>query len=128
MFDRLASRAHRIGIFIEPRLNVLDDGLMLPPRNATLSSRRALTRDRACLARIGPITVKLLAALLSRKAIRQFLTRRAEIDILSRLIDKILLAKPPCRLRARCHRFRQRHRDAGVAARLDLLAVEVAAI
>ena len=102
MLDRLASGAHRIWIFIEPRLNLLDDGLMLPPRNATLSSRRALSFDWTCLAGIGPITVKLLAVLLSRKAIREFLTRRAEIDILSRLIDKILLAEPARRFRARC--------------------------
>jgi hypothetical protein len=38
-------------------------------------------------------TAKFLAVLLSGKAIRESLTRRAEIDILSRLIGKILLAE-----------------------------------
>src|SRR5262245_23338966 len=128
MLDRLASRAHGIRIFVEPYLHRLDNFLVLPPRDATLSSRRALSFDWAGMARIGPITAKLLAVLLSRKTVREFLTRRADIDVLLRLIDKILLAEPACRFRAGCHRFRQRHGDAGIVARLDLLAVEVAAV
>jgi hypothetical protein len=55
--------------------------LVLPPRDATLSSRRALSFDWAGRARIGPITVEFLAVLLGRKAICEFLTRRAAINI-----------------------------------------------
>src|SRR5690242_12708126 len=128
MLDGLASRPHRIWILIEPLLNIFDDGLVLPPRDATLSSRRALSFDRAGMACIGPITAKSLTVLLGRKTVREFLTRWADIDVLLRLIDKILLAEPACRLRAGCHRFRQCHGDARVVARLDLFAVEVAAV
>src|SRR5262245_8522719 len=111
MLHRLASRAHGIRIFVESCLHGLDDLLVLPPRDATLSPRRALSFDRAGMARIDPITAKSLIVLLGRKAVREFLTRRADIDVLWRLIDKILLAEPACRLRAGCHRFRQCHGD-----------------
>src|SRR5262249_29018396 len=106
----------------------LDNPLVLPPRDATLSSRRALSFDWAGMARIGPITAKFLAVLLSRKTVREFLTGRAHLYVLLRLIAKILLAEPARRLRAGCHRFRQRHGDAGVVARFDRLAVEVPAV
>src|SRR5262245_24258234 len=128
MLHRLASRAHGVRIFVEPFLHRLDNLLVLPPRDATLSSRRALSFDWAGMARIGPITPKFLAVLLSSEAIRQFLTRRADINVLLRLIDKILLAEPACRFRAGCHRFRQRHDDAGVVGRLDLLAVTASSV
>src|SRR5215467_5942620 len=123
MLHRFASRAHGVRIFVEPFLHRLDDLLVLPPRDATLSSRRALSFDWAGMARIGPISSKFLAVFLSRETVREFLTRRADIYVLLRLIDKILLAVPARRLRAGCHRFRQRHGDAGVVARFDLLAV-----
>src|SRR5262244_4494376 len=129
MLDRLAACAHGVRILVEPFLHGLDDLLVLPPRDATLSSRRALSFDWAGMARIGPITAKFLAVLLSRKTVREFLTRRAHIYVLLRLIDKILLAVPARRLRAGCHRFRQRHGDAALVARFDRLAVdEVAAV
>src|SRR5262245_59643025 len=114
MLHRLAACAHGVRILVEPFLHGLDNPLVLPPRDATLFSRRALSFDWAGMARIGPITAKFLAVFLSRKTVREFLTRRAHIDVLLRLIDKILLAEPARRLGAGCHRFRQRHGDAGV--------------
>src|SRR5215470_6307276 len=81
MLDRLTARAHGTRIFVEPCLHGLDNLLVLPPRDATLSSRRALSFDWAGTARSSPITVKCLAVLLVRIAILQFLTRRAAIDI-----------------------------------------------
>jgi hypothetical protein len=81
MLDRLTARAHGIRIFVEPFLHGLDNLLVLPSRDATLSSRRALSFDWAGSARIGPITVKFLAALLGRKAILEFLASRAAINI-----------------------------------------------
>src|SRR5262249_5703614 len=113
MLDRLTARAHGTRIFVEPCLHGLDSLLVLPPRDATLSSRRALSFDWAGLARIGPITAKFLAVLLSRKTVREFLTRRAHIYVLLRLIDKILLAEPARRPAAGSHRFRHRHGAAG---------------
>src|SRR5215471_11018805 len=123
MLHRLAACAHGVRILVEPFRHGLDNPLVLPPRDATLFSRRALSFDWAGMARIGPITAKFLAVLLSRKTVREFLTRRAHIYVLLRLIDKILLAEPARRLCAGCHRFRQRHGDAGVVARFDRLAV-----
>jgi hypothetical protein len=81
MFDCLTARAHGVRIFVEPFLHGIDYLLVLPPRNATLSSCRSLSFHWACLARIGPITVKFLAVLLRRKAILEFLTRRAAINV-----------------------------------------------
>src|SRR5437660_4591832 len=60
--------------------------------------------------------------------IGQLLARRAAIDILSRQISEILLAETAIRLRARCHRLRQRHRNVSLRAGQNLGAVEVAAI
>jgi len=72
--------------------------------------------------------VKCLAVLLVRIAIRQFLTRRASIDIFIGQINKVLLAKAAFRFRARSLRLRQRNGDAALLAGQDLLAVKVAAI
>src|SRR5215469_17655316 len=105
MLHRFASRAHGVRIFVEPFLHRLDDLLVLPPRDATLSSRRALTFDWAGTARIGPITMKFLAVLHGRKAILQFLTRRAAVSVLIRQIHEVLLAKAAFRLGTGGHRF-----------------------
>ena len=101
---------------------------MFPSRDATLRSFRALSLERACPARVGPITVECLTFFLSCIIILQFLTGRAAIDILRRQIDEVLLAEAAFRLRARRHRLGERHRDAGLLAGQDLLTVEVAAI
>src|SRR5262249_44697362 len=81
MLDRLTARAHGLRILVEPFLHSLDNLLVLPPRDATLSSRRALSFDWAGMARISPITVKVLTVLLGRKAILEVLARWAAIDI-----------------------------------------------
>jgi hypothetical protein len=62
---------------------------VLPPRDATLSSCRALSFECAGTARIGPITVKRQPVLLVRIAMLQFLTRRAAIDIFIDQINKL---------------------------------------
>src|SRR5262249_33603175 len=105
MLDRLAPRPHGVRIFVEPFLHGFDNLLVLPPRDATLFSRGALSFDWAAMARIGPITVKFLAMLLGRKAILKFLTRQAAIDIFIGYIDKILLAKAAFRLGTGRHWF-----------------------
>jgi hypothetical protein len=79
--DRLAPLTHGVRIFVEPLLHGLDNLLVLPPRDATLFARRALGLNWACTTRVGPITAKFLAVLLSCKPIRKFLTRRAAINI-----------------------------------------------
>src|SRR5215471_2381698 len=105
MLHRLAACAHGVRILVEPFLHGLDDLLVLPPRDATLSSRRALSFDWAGMARIGPITVKFLAVLLGRKAILEFLTRRAAIGIFIGQIHEVLLPKAAFRLGTGGHRF-----------------------
>src|SRR5262245_45248182 len=52
--------------------------VVFPPRDATLSSHRALSFDCAGMARLGPITAKSLAVRHGRKTVREFLTRRAD--------------------------------------------------
>jgi len=82
MLDRYTTRVHRVRrIFVEPFLYGLDNLLVLPPRDPTLFARRALGLDWAATTRIGPITPKFLALLLSCKPIGKFLTRRAAINI-----------------------------------------------
>src|SRR5262245_15379323 len=97
MLHRLASHAHGVRIFVEPFLHRLDNLLVLPPRDATLSSRRALSSDWAGMARIGPITAKSLAVLLGRKTVREFLARRADIDVHLRATSSPALASPSSR-------------------------------
>jgi hypothetical protein len=81
------------GFFVEPFLHGLDNLLALPARDATLSSRRALSFDWAGMARIGPITVKFLAVLLGRKAILEFLACRAcQRTTLAELVRKYAIA------------------------------------
>src|SRR5215475_3673392 len=123
MLDRLTARAHSIRIFVEPFLHGLDNLLVLPSCDATLSSRRALSFDCTGTARISPITVKCLAVLLSRIAILQFLTRRAAIDIFIGQINKVLLPKAAFRLGTGSHRFGK-----CLLTGQNLLAAEVAAI
>jgi hypothetical protein len=43
MLDRPTARAHGVRIFVEPFLHGLDNLLVLPPRDATLTSRRPLS-------------------------------------------------------------------------------------
>src|SRR4029077_8259253 len=45
MLDRLTARSHGLRIFVEPFLYGLDNLLVLPPRDATLFARRALSFD-----------------------------------------------------------------------------------
>jgi hypothetical protein len=52
----------------------------------------------------------------------------AAIDVILRQIREVLLTEAALRLGARGHRFRHSHCDAGLIARHNLLAVEVAAI
>src|SRR5262245_26782907 len=90
---------------VEPFLYDLDNLLVLPSREATLSSRRALIFDCTGTARIRPNAVKCLAVLLGRIAILQFLTRRASINIFIGQIHEVLLPKTAFRLGTGGHRF-----------------------
>src|SRR5262245_62898894 len=105
MLDRLTAHPDGLRILVEPCLHGLDNLLVLPPRDATLSSRRALSFDWAGTTRIGPITVKFLAVLHGRKAILQFLTRRTTVSVFIRQIHEVLLAKAAFRLGTGGHRF-----------------------
>ena len=60
--------------------------------------------------------------------IRQQLAGGAAIDILLGQVSEVVLAELALRLHAGCCGLGQRHGDAGIVARLDLLAAVVAAI
>ena len=128
MLDRLAPRAHGLGVLVEPLLHRLDHLLVLPAGDPPLWAFRACRLERTGSARICPIPAHVLAVFHGCHSIGELLPGRAAINILISQINKILLAETAFRFGTGCHRLRQRHGDAGVLARLDLLAVEVTAI
>jgi hypothetical protein len=75
MLDRFAPRAHGSQVLVEPLLHGLDDMLVLPPRDPTLHSGRALAPEGAAPAG-GPVTAtrgKSLSVLASSlKAVRHY--------------------------------------------------------
>src|SRR6516162_4482188 len=81
VLDRLAPRAHRIRIAIEPLLRLLKHVLVLPTRYAPLLACRAFGLERAAAAGIRPIAAESLSVLLFRVVIFEFLAGRAAIDI-----------------------------------------------
>jgi len=113
---------------VEPRLDFLEHGLVLPARYAALRSSGTLRLQRAALARACPVAPDRLAIFDAGKTIGQPLSGGTAIDILDRDIDEVLLAEAPFRLGARGLRLGQRNRDTGLLAGLDLLAVVVAAV
>ena len=66
VLDRLAPRAHRIRIAIEPLLYLFKHVLVLPARYAPLLSCRAFGLERAAAAGIRPIAAEFLSILLLR--------------------------------------------------------------
>src|SRR6516164_6910154 len=128
MLGRLATHAHRLWVVVETLLHGLEHVFVLPSRDPTLGSGGATRLDGAVRTCRRPIAAQRLAVLLARVPVGQLLARRATVDILWRQIDEILLAEPAVRLRARCHRLRQRHRDVGLLAGQNLRTVVVAAV
>src|SRR4051812_41160151 len=114
MLDRLATLAHRLRIVVETLLHGFEDMLVLPSLNTPLGVLRTLSLEWAVPARRRPIVAQSPAVLLVRVTIGQLLARRTTIDILRRQIGEVLLAVATVRLRARCHRLRQRHRNIGL--------------
>src|SRR3979490_1879096 len=128
MLDCLTAHAHRLGCLLETLLHRFEYVLVFPSRDSPLGSCRTPGFERAARACRRPVAAQRLAVLLVRTTIGQLLARRAAIDILSRQINEILLAETAIRLRARCHRLRQRRRNVSLLACQNLGAVEVAAI
>src|SRR6266536_1043843 len=117
-----------IRIFVEPRLHGFDTVLVLPPRDAALRSLRALSLQRTGVARVGPVAAQDKSIFLVREVVGELLPGRTDVNVLLSHVAEVLLAEAPFRLRARCLRFWQRNRDAGLFACENLLAIEVAAI
>src|ERR1700681_2730287 len=128
VLDRLAACSHRIRIFVEPRLHVFDNVLVLPPRDAALRSLRALSLQRAGMARVGPVAAQDQSIFLVREVVGELLTSRTDVNVLLSHVAEVLLAEAPFRLCARRLRFWQRDCDAGLFACVNLLTFEVAAI
>src|SRR5262245_23638251 len=128
MLDRLAPDTHLLRMLIETLLRRLDHVLVLPARDATLRTGRALRLKWALRARAGPVVPQVLSILLRRIPIDQQLTGRTAVDISVGQIGEVLLAEATLRLRTRAQWLRQRHRDVGLLARQDRIAIEVPAV
>src|SRR6476659_6076210 len=128
MLDSLATLAHGLGVCIKAPLHGLEQMLMLPSRNPPLWPGRAFRFERASLTGCGPVAPQHLAVFLVRIAVRQSLPSWTAIGVFLRQIDKVLLTEAPLRFGARRLRLGQSYRDAGLVAREDLRAAEVAAI
>src|SRR5664279_5060863 len=128
MLNRLAASTHRIRIFVQARLYGVDNVLVLPPRDATLRSLRALSLQRAGAAGVGPVAAQDQSIFLVREVVGELFTGRTNVNVLLSHVAEILLAEAAFRLRIRCLGFWQRDRDASLIACEDLLAFEVAAI
>src|SRR5262249_19021151 len=100
MLDRLATHTHRLRVPIATLPYSFEHMFVLPARDASLRSGRALRFERTARACRRPITVQRLAVFLVRIPIVQLLSRRAAIDILCRQVDEILLAEAAIRLRS----------------------------
>src|SRR4030095_708671 len=116
MLSSLAAHAHRLRVRFETLLHGFEQVLMLPARDTALCSRCALRLERAARACRRPVAAQRLTVLLVRIPIDQPLARRTAITVFGRVIDEVLLAEATIRLGARCHRLRQRHRDASLLA------------
>jgi hypothetical protein len=101
---------------------------MLPSRNPPLWPGRALRFERKILTGRGPVTPQHLAVLFVCIAIRQSLPYWTAIGVIPWQIRKVLLTEAPLRFGARRLRLGQSYRDAGLVAREDLRAAELAAI
>src|ERR1700730_10710705 len=84
--------------------------------------------QRTILTGCGPVTPQHLAVFFVCIAIRQSLLSWTAIGVLLRQIYKVLLAEAAISLGTRRLRLGQSYRDAGLVAREDLQAAEVAAI
>src|SRR6266851_5877729 len=93
MFDRRATLAHRLRVFVEALLYGLQYMLMLPAGDASLHAGRAAMLERAVAARIRPIAPQLLPVLLVRVVVLELFASRTAIHILLTEIDKVLLAE-----------------------------------
>src|SRR6516165_470813 len=102
--------------------------LMFPSWNPALWPCRALGFERTTLTGRGPVAPYPFAIFFAGEAMWQLLPSRTAIGIFLWHIDKVLLAEAPIRLGARCLRLGESYRDAGLVAREDLRAAEVAAI
>src|SRR5262245_65062269 len=111
MLDGLAPLAHGLRVGIEPLLHSFEHLLVLPARNATLRPGGAVRLERTLRTRGCPVAPQLFTILLVGVPVLQALTGRTAIGVLVGQVETVLLVEPNRRLRARCHRLWQRHRD-----------------
>src|SRR6516162_3736592 len=102
--------------------------LVLPPSNPALHCSRAAAFQRAGPTRVGPVATQLRPVLDIGVVVFQPSTGQAAIDVALGQIGEVLLAEADRGLGTRRHRFRHSHGNAGLIARHNLLAAEVAAI
>jgi hypothetical protein len=128
MLHCLASPTHGLRIVIEPPLYGLQHMLVIPPCDPALHCSGVAAFQRAVPARVGPVAMQRQPVLDVGEVVFQPFAGRAALDVLVRQIGEVPFHEAALGLGAGRHRFRQSHCDAGLIARYDLLAVEVAAI
>src|SRR5450432_4373325 len=94
MLDGLATNAHFVRIGVEPSLNFLKNGLVLPSGDPALRARSAFGFQRTGLTVRSPVAAQIFAVFFSRISICQLFTGRTAINIVLRDIDEILFVKP----------------------------------
>src|SRR5262245_40540711 len=98
MLGGRAAHGHGFRSTIEPGLDFLENGLVLPAKDASFLRRGAKRLQPAVFARVGPVAVHGLAVLNVREAIRQRLAGWAAIGVLLGSVDAVLLAETAFRL------------------------------
>src|SRR3974390_2151434 len=128
MFGGLAPLAHGPRVLVEALLYGVQHMLMPPAGDPPLLAGRAARLECTVAARTGPIAPQLLPVFLVRVVVLQLFASRTAIHILFAEIDEVLLAETTLCLNARGHRFGNRHGNAGLVTRKNLLAAVVAPI
>src|SRR6201993_3249798 len=128
MLDCLSTLTHRFRICVEALLHSLEQMLVLPSCNPPLWPGCALRFEGTILTGCGPVAPQHLAVFFVCIAIRQSLPGWTAIGVFLRQMGKILLTEAPLRFGPRRQRLGQGRGDAGLVAREDLRAAEVAAI
>ena len=94
MLDGFAALTHLLRMLVEPPLDRLKNGFVLPAGDPTLLARGAVQLDGAGLAGVGPVTAQGNPVLLVREVVDQTVPGRAEIDIFVGQVAEVLFGKP----------------------------------
>ena len=121
MFNRLATRAHRLRVIVQAALNIFEYVFVFPAGHHALLACRALFAqfaDQAFLGRIPPVVH---ASIPFVRGEHQQLVCRADIQVVIRNVSEVGLDEEALELVVRCLRPGQRDSDTGLGALQNLL-------